>query len=716
MAMSMSKEQVDQANTLIFGTSPILSRFDECMQLLKNVGFAQTMVLHVSMLCCHPRNRAKLGLNAYEAHRLGKRIANIGFRLSELTNCTCIEVDPTDAEYAGQLAFNRKLVAAAGGLLAEVLGTEKYLTLGGGHLTAFLKAVLECCKTSEPTLADADGFLDKHKLLKDATLRSLLADGFEWTVVNWRVRAMLPGFEDFAQRALNATNSVQSECSELEIMSSISEFAEGQLKMTDGKECDWDAAVDAACAGSPRCAGYAKVLAEFTRLYGGGPGAPVVHDLNAFFTKYTCTLILGEEFMSAVVEMKMSDVKPCPRIRSSLVAANLVSTKSKDGVSSLITKADVSRLASKTMLPIVLGLEQDFETTENLCRMLVQAKSATLEKARDCSLLFRIRSLTHLVGKSKNTILNAVYTDQKAILALFHKDLGTTGDAQPDSNQVGEMPDAKPMVELEKVSDPAFIALQKGFTVGQFVFEKSMGSGQLYKITAIGPTVKVAKYSVIDSAHQTGECSLERFLKEWSAFKGDVQEKIASKVVKDTKIEDSEVIAIDTARAGLFSAMLDYDSSKGSDHTTLMAFTTCPMAVYATKAVATGKLVFVPVCSLQNIMVGGFGLDTGNIVMQKGKKTSVTITTPALFEPVGKAIKCIHPFWWVQCSRKASQKSESNMVLKKIEHKGFTFNVLTNSKPLESSDQLKMLLEPKTVKHGIELAAEPLKKAARKRS
>mgnify|MGYP000579942099 CR=1 FL=1 len=314
---------------------------------------------------------------------------------------------------------------------------------------------------------------------------------------------MLPGFEDFAQSALNAPNSVQSECSELEIMSSISEFAQGQLKMSDGKEFDWDAAVIAACSGSPRCAGYAKVFAVFIRLYGGGPGAPVVHDLNAFFTKYTCTLILGEELMSSLVDMEVSDVNPCPRIRSSIVAANLVSTKSKDGVSSLITKADVSKLSTKAMLPLVFGLEQDFETTENLCRTLVQAKSTTLEQARDCSMLFRIRSLTHLLGKSKNTILNAEYTDQKAILALFHKDLGTIGGAKPDSAPYGEMParDAKPMIQLAEVSDPAYIAFQKGFTaIAQLVFERSMGRGQLYKITAIGPIVKVEKYSVIDTA------------------------------------------------------------------------------------------------------------------------------------------------------------------------------------------------------------------------
>jgi hypothetical protein len=422
--------------------------------------------------------------------------------------------------------------------------------------------------------------------------------------------------------------------------------------------------------------------------------------------------------MSSLVDMKVSDVNPCPRIRSSIVAANLVSTKSKDGVSSLITRGDINRFTTKAMLALVLGLEQDFETTENLCRTLVQAKSTTIEQARDCSLLFRIRSLTHLLGKSKNTILNAEYTDQKAILALFHKDLGTTGGAKPNSTPHGEMPDAQPMLQLDKLSDPAYIALQKGFTVGQFVFEKSMGSGELYKITALGSIVKVEKYSVIETAQQTGECSLQRFLKEWCAFKGDAQLKVASKMVKDHQIKDSEVIAIDKKRAAIFSAMLDYDSSKGSDHTTLMSFTTFPMAVYSATKIATGKLVIVPVCPLQNIVVGGIGVDTGNTVMLKGVKTKILVTTPALFESVPKAIKCLHPFWWMQCSKKAGQKSDSNMVLKKIEHKGVTFNILTNSKPLEPYDQLMMLLEPKTAKKGIDLAEvnEPLKKAARKNS
>ena len=142
------------------------------------------------------------------------------------------------------------------------------------------------------------------------------------------------------------------------------------------------------------------------------------------------------------------------------------------------------------------------------------------------------------------------------------------------------------------------------------------------------------------------------------------------------------------------------------------------MAVYAATKIATGKLVIVPVCPLQNIVVGSAGVDTGNTVMQKGVKTKVLVTTPALFDSASKAIKCLHPFWWMQCSKKASQKSESNMVLRKIEHKGVTFNILTNSKPLEHYDQLMMLLEPNTAKKGIDLAAvdELLKKAARRNS
>ena len=228
-------------------------------------------------------------------------------------------------------------------------------------MVAFCRAALRGCKTSESELANASGVIDLESIKLDGVFKKMLEEGWDWEVVDAEAEEIWPDLPDFLQRALNAGNSVASEASELEIMASIAEFAHGR---PDKGEVDWPACVEAACTGNPPCRAYAGVLGEFARLYGGGPGAPIVHELDAFAKQHRQNVVLGEEFLTAVVDVKFGEIARCPRVRSALLVANSTAPKSVDGIAKLLTKSDVMGLRAKDKLAKTLKLEQDLKHCE----------------------------------------------------------------------------------------------------------------------------------------------------------------------------------------------------------------------------------------------------------------------------------------------------------------------------------------------------------------
>ena len=341
----MDAEQIENVNRLIEASGPILSRYEKVMKILKDANMTQTPTILPSQILCHPCNRAKLGLNPFEVHRVGKKVVDVGFSRDELRGAVCIEVHPDKTVSDEQYAFNAELISHSDGLLAPVSGRETYLSLGGGHMAAFLRAVDTGAKTSEPSLADECGCLNKQKIMRDEVLQEVLSSGYEWTVLSWKTQDRCPGLCDFIQRALNATNSIASECSELEVMSSISEFAEMQKR--SGSKVDWASCCDAAISGNPRSAPYVSTLCALVEKYGGGPGAPVIHDLDSFAKQHSQNLVLGEEFLNCLVNISFGETAPCPRFRAACIATNLTSCRQSDGVSKLLLKTDLQKFAAK---------------------------------------------------------------------------------------------------------------------------------------------------------------------------------------------------------------------------------------------------------------------------------------------------------------------------------------------------------------------------------
>ena len=145
---------------------------------------------------------------------------------------------------------------------------------------------------------------------------------------------------------------------------SINEFASNMQKL--GNEINWDTCIDAATTGNPPCIGHAKVLAKYCSLCSGGVGAPELVRLDKFAKRQAANAKLGEEFWTAVTDVKFEETTPCPRIRSAMLACNMTSPKVQDGISKLLLKADILGLKKEEKLPLVLEFEKPLSTCDGM--------------------------------------------------------------------------------------------------------------------------------------------------------------------------------------------------------------------------------------------------------------------------------------------------------------------------------------------------------------
>ena len=96
----------------------------------------------------------------------------------------------------------------ADGLLASVTGEERFLTLGCGHTAAFCKLALEGGVTTQESLSDGDEghmhdgvrcrFIALHKLTSNENFKSMIDEGWRWTVVSHEVDDEFPAFAKIA--------------------------------------------------------------------------------------------------------------------------------------------------------------------------------------------------------------------------------------------------------------------------------------------------------------------------------------------------------------------------------------------------------------------------------------------------------------------------------------------------------------------------------------
>lgn len=281
-------EMVESA--MAAGGPSALTCFSDVVDMLKKENLCiLAKDLEPGVFWVHPKNRAGLGLNPYQAHRTGARILSVGASKAQLQNAFAFELQPDGPQREAQVIFNTRLVSRSKGLLAGPTGQERYLTVGCGHTVGFCKAAKAGCVTKQESLQDEAGAIDKQKLFKDKVFEAMVMQGWDWWIISHAVDKACPKFAHVAQKALNASNHVASLCSELEAAQMLSQHVD-----TADSDDELDAAlaeVQDVCA---PCASYADCLLKFVNKFAGGPGAPHIQFIDNVVKQFGCTASLGE--------------------------------------------------------------------------------------------------------------------------------------------------------------------------------------------------------------------------------------------------------------------------------------------------------------------------------------------------------------------------------------------------------------------------------------
>ena len=356
------------------------------LALLKTHQLVYEQEIHTNMLSVHPDNRSGLLVNCADVHSRGAQALRVGWSPEKLGESWCIEL--STAKKQAQLKAMEVLVGASDGKLAPPTGKERWLTLSSSHMSQFVKAVNAGCKSEEEALGDVLSAEHLMQQYQDPAFESALNKGWVWKCLAATVEESVAWFPAFLQAALNSSNHIAGQVTELELAMSMA-LAYSRTGMLEQAMQDCKSY-------SPLS--YMETIGHFVANHGGGSDFPIIKVLAAIESTFGGSMMLGEELFTAIVKTDLGNHESsCPLVRACLLAAAVSSPKVKDGFSRLLVKSDVDRLKSSNN-------KEDVLATEKLAGMLVeqlQKKSAGLLHQDHVKLLgrFLIRCALWLTKK-----------------------------------------------------------------------------------------------------------------------------------------------------------------------------------------------------------------------------------------------------------------------------------------------------------------------------
>ena len=243
----------------------------------------------------HQANRGGLLLSPHNVHRNGARIKLAGADLKQLSNAYCIELAASGTTRNEHIAKNKLLIERAGGLLAPLNGSERYVSIGCGHTVAFCKQAGVQGETSEKGLQLADSkIIDQQLLFTDPVLKLMVLEGWQWKVIPAIIDSEFPALAKVAQKALNTQNHISTEVGELETLMILASnaFDPGMQAIKNWEEL----AVENVRSLCMPCSPYANTLLDFVVKLGEGEGAPLIALADAVVKQIGCNVSLGQWF------------------------------------------------------------------------------------------------------------------------------------------------------------------------------------------------------------------------------------------------------------------------------------------------------------------------------------------------------------------------------------------------------------------------------------
>ena len=141
-------------------------------------------------------------------------------------------------------------------------------------------------------------------MTRDPEYNVMINEGWAFEILPWQVETTWSWLPEFAQRPLNASNSVGNDATEWETAITMNENYENM------ENPSWEMVVDAATAGNPQCSTYAWSIQKLVEFYGGGTNVPYIVEQDEFAKTMSENRCLGEEFTKAIADTTLNKFDP----------------------------------------------------------------------------------------------------------------------------------------------------------------------------------------------------------------------------------------------------------------------------------------------------------------------------------------------------------------------------------------------------------------------
>lgn len=260
MDLSVKKEVEDCLGSQL----GVNTKLEKVLVILANHGYCFDTIIRPREMMVHPMNRGGSMVNGHDCHLKGGNILLTGLKPSLLApSSLCMEVRRDPEKRKEQFLRNQNMITQAEGLLGDLHGDEKFLSLGNSHWIMF-------CRAMEQGAMNIEG----SKLPLAAEMKDLVAHGWKWTVLKSEVADAFPAFPTWAASTLNSSNAIAKTTSELEAMLEIASCLKNGMTL--------EHSVMSVKQGLPTCSAYLNEVGHFVKLYAGGSEFPVLQLLKDF--------------------------------------------------------------------------------------------------------------------------------------------------------------------------------------------------------------------------------------------------------------------------------------------------------------------------------------------------------------------------------------------------------------------------------------------------
>ena len=687
--------------------APALERWTEIEGILRECRKCYKQVLRPAQVLVHPRNRAGLGLNGAQVHKTGAQVQSVGFSSMELRRSVCMEISTDPAISKEAFAFNERQVELNGGLLADVRGDERFMSLACSHFTAFCRACLAECPCAEQENVSQNGKLSVQRLSAD--FRAAVENGWEWLVLSAEVDARIPSLATFLQEVMNAAQGVARTASELELAMAM--VSRAKTMEAQGLAVDWGNVQQEVAGCVPDAAPQTvAACALFSRFYAGGSSAPLLVFLHDFSLKYGASKRLGEEFMSTVSSLKFSGQERSHAMaRAALIATNLTASRVVDGIARLLTKADIGKLSGK-------GMEDSVKQWEDLLTRAWTHTSKVTEgparaKALECFGRLMVRTTLFMCKKERAGQEGMEHGSLAAILSLYEAEMGLSqsnlcaGVSSAPASCTGETMEAAAPASLEEMHDPVYLMKLQGIHVGKlYKGKQTYAETWPWRLTSIDKSEgRLVLEAPVAFAKKEKKAPLGDLKKVLEAYTGEPPELLAEdEVASRLPCEWEAFMSTELLRAEFLRLCCEHFSVKYGQGESCLRFCIRPTCLILDGKAKANKLNFFPFTD--SISKIGTRPAAGSVeVWHIATGTSLFVSGPASNSHL------LAGYWQI------STGSEANLATVILNEKGWKVPILRNTQALNNCILYKAKATDNLTGAGREKPAAPASAASRKR-